>query len=374
MDFNFSEEQDMLRELASEILVAEVTPERVKAIEASGEFWDEALWSHLAEANLLGLALPEEQGGIGFGVLELCILLEEAGRVVAPLPLLPTQLAAIAIARHGSDAQRSAWLSPVSQGKVVLGAALTDAHSSDPLAPATRATQVDGGYRLDGAKRFVQAAERAARILIPASVEGRTRLFLLDPSSAGVSKTAQAVTNREPVYDLELSGAVVAEADALPELTESELSALHGLALIMTCALQLGVSSRALQLTAEYASERVQFKQPIGSFQAVQHRCADNFIDLAAMRWTLWRAAWMLANGQDAHREAMVAKFWAAEGGARIASTAQHLHAGMGVDLDYPIHRYFIWTKTLELSLGSATPQLVRLGLDMARTGPQESI
>jgi alkylation response protein AidB-like acyl-CoA dehydrogenase len=144
---------------------------------------------------------------------------------------------------------------------------------------------------------------------------------------------------------------------------------IHERATVAVCATQIGVCERALEITAEYARERVQFGVPIGSFQAVQHRCADCLIDLESIRWTTWRAVSRLARGLPAAREATVAKFWAADGGARIAST---VHAGLGVDLDYPIHRYFLWAKSLELELGAAAPQLVRLGRDMARTGPQE--
>jgi alkylation response protein AidB-like acyl-CoA dehydrogenase len=132
------------------------------------------------------------------------------------------------------------------------------------------------------------------------------------------------------------------------------------------------VSERALEITSGYVREREQFGVPIGSFQAVQHRSADGFIDLAAMRWTTWRAAWKLSEGLPAERETAVAKFWAADGGSRIANSAQHLHGGIGVDLDYPIHRYFVWSKALELTLGGATAHLVRLGRDMAQSGPQE--
>jgi alkylation response protein AidB-like acyl-CoA dehydrogenase len=116
----------------------------------------------------------------------------------------------------------------------------------------------------------------------------------------------------------------------------------------------------------------VQFGVPIGSFQAVQHRCADAFIDVDALRWCTWRAAWRLAEGLPAAREAAVAKFWAAEAGARVANAALHLHGGLGADVDYPIQRYFLWSRALELELGGAEPQLAWLGKDMARTGPED--
>jgi 3-oxocholest-4-en-26-oyl-CoA dehydrogenase beta subunit len=118
--------------------------------------------------------------------------------------------------------------------------------------------------------------------------------------------------------------------------------------------------------------ERIQFGVSIGSFQSVQHRAADCWIDLQAMRWTAWRAAVRLVEGQDVTRDTAVAKFWAAEGGSRIANAAQHLHGGMGVDVDYPVHRYFLWSKALELSLGSATPHLARLGRALAQSQPLE--
>ena len=147
---------------------------------------------------------------------------------------------------------------------------------------------------------------------------------------------------------------------------------MYGRRLAATCAHTIGVSERALEITAGDVGEREQFGVPIGSFQAVQHRAAEGYIDLEAMRWVTWRAAWKLSQGLSAERETAVAKFWAAEAGSHIANSAQHLHGGIGVDLDYPIHRYFLWSKALELSLGSAAPHLARLGRDMARTGPQE--
>jgi alkylation response protein AidB-like acyl-CoA dehydrogenase len=143
-------------------------------------------------------------------------------------------------------------------------------------------------------------------------------------------------------------------------------------AVVATCAMQVGVSERVLEVTSDYVREREQFGVPIGTFQAVQHRCADCYIDLEAIRWVTWRAVWMISRGVPATREAMVAKFWAAEGGVRIATAAQHLHGGIGSDVDYPTHRYFLWSKALELSLGSAMPQLARLGRELAQTGPQE--
>jgi len=376
MDFSFSEDQTMLRDLAREILEKEVTAERLKEVERAPDWFDRGLWSQLADANLLGLAAPEDLGGMGLGIEEVCLLLQEIGRAVAPVPLLPALvLASLPIAEFGSDEQRRAWLAPLASGEAILTGALLDPGSSDPCAPATTAKRSGGSWILEGEKRLVPAVHLAARVLIPATTDEGVGIFLVDPRADGVSLTRQRTSRGEPLFAMRLAGVGVDESELLGGDSGSGariLRWLHDRATVAVCATQIGVCERALEITAEYARERIQFGVPIGSFQAVQHRCADGLIDLESIRWTAWRAISRLARGLPAAREAAVAKFWAADGGARIASTAQHLHAGLGVDLDYPIHRYFLWSKSLELELGAAAPQLVRLGGDMARTGPQE--
>jgi alkylation response protein AidB-like acyl-CoA dehydrogenase len=228
---------------------------------------------------------------------------------------------------------------------------------------------------LDGRKLHVPALLLARRVLIPATTPDGPAIFLVDPRSPGVAITPQRTSTGEPLAILALAGVRVAAADVLGGASDSgaeQVAWLHQCALVATAALQVGVAEKALALTAEYVRDRVQFGVPIGSFQAVQHRAADCYIDLEAMRWVTWRAAWQLSRGLPATRETLVAKFWAAEAGARIAAAAQHLHGGIGSDVDYPVHRYFLWAKALELSLGAASPQLVALGRDMAAHGPEE--
>jgi alkylation response protein AidB-like acyl-CoA dehydrogenase len=236
--------------------------------------------------------------------------------------------------------------------------------------PATTAERNGQGWILAGEKRWVAALDRARRVLVPARTGDATRVFAVDPSAAGLTSERFVLTNGEPVWTVRLEGVRVDDADVLPG--DDAARRLYESAVVAHCAMQLGVSERALDMTAGYVRERVQFGVPIGSFQAVQHRAADAYIDLEAMRWTAWRAIERVAEGAPAGRECAVAKFWAAEGGARIAASAQHLHGGIGVDLDYPIHRFFLRSKALELALGGATAQLVRLGRDLAATGPAE--
>jgi alkylation response protein AidB-like acyl-CoA dehydrogenase len=375
MDFSFSEEQLSVRDLARGILDKEVSHERLKAIEA-GELWfDAPLWSTLAEAGLLGIAVPEEADGMGFGFQELCVLSEEIGRAVAPVPVLPTLvLAALPIARFGTDEQKTSLLKPMVAGEVLLTAALVDSGSSDLEKPATRARHEGNGWVIDGEKSFVPMAAQSRQILVPAATADGVAMFLIDPEADGVTLTESRLANGENIAWLKLDGVVAGEGDLLGGAVadgEAQLRWIYERALVAISAIQVGVSSRSLEITSGYVSERVQFGVPIGSFQAVQHRAANGYIDVQAMRWVMWRAAWTLSQDLPAGRAAMVAKFWAADGGSRLANSAQHLHGGIGVDRDYPIHRYFLWTKSLELMLGGVPHQLQDLGRDMAQSGPQ---
>ncbi len=371
MDFSFSEEQTTIRELAREILEAEAPIERVKEAERGAAWADPALWKSLAEANLLGIAVPEAQGGMGMGFPELCVLLEEVGRVVAPGPWLATLVhAGLPLAEFGSDAQKETWLPRLASGDAVLAGAWLDAHSADFAAPATTARADGDGFILDGTRIEVAGAGSAEVILVPAQIDGAVALFLVDPKTRGVNVHGAVGTTGEPLFRVVLEGARVAADARLPGEGAEQLRWLEPRILTAIAAMQAGVSDRAIRITADYTTEREQFGVPIGSFQAVQHRQADSFIDLEAMRWTMWYAAYRLNEGLSAEREARVAKFWAADGGARIAKACVHLHGGLGSDVDYPIQRYFLWSKSLELTHGGANANLAALGLDMAQTGP----
>ncbi|HSJ95523.1 MAG TPA: acyl-CoA dehydrogenase, partial [Myxococcota bacterium] len=274
-------------------------------------------------------------------------------------------------------AQRARWLAPLADGEALLGAALDDVAAEDVAQPGTRAFRDGKSFRLDGAKRLVPLGPRAARVLVPAAADDGTALLLLDPAAAGVRWTAARTSTGEPLFALELDGARVAGADRLDGAAGAAAASgataarfARDCGLLAACATQIGVSERAIEITTGHLRERVQFGAPIGSFPAVQQRAADAWIDLQAIRWTTWRAAWRLAEGLPATRELLVARFWAAEAGARIADTAQHLHGGLGVDVDYPIHRYFLWSRSLALCFGGAAPALARLGRELAASPP----
>jgi alkylation response protein AidB-like acyl-CoA dehydrogenase len=376
MDFTFTEAQTTVGDLARGILEREVTPERLKAAEAAPGRIDAALWATLAEANLLGVAIPEAQGGMGLGLLELLSLCEEVGRAVAPVPVLPALvLAGLPIARFGTEAQREAWLRPLAAGETLLSAAVGGIGPLEATRTSVRAKRDGAGWVLEGSVRFAPAARRTSAVLVPAAAAEGAGLFGVDPNAPGVTLEGRRLSTREPVFDLSLEGVRVGEGDLLGGVLDPEATPVvyaRACGALGACATQVGVSERALEITTRHLREREQFGAPLGSFPAVQQRAADAWIDLQAMRWTTWRAAWRLAEGLPAAREVRVARFWAAEGGSRIANTAQHLHGGLGVDVDYPIHRYFLWSKSLELAFGGAAPTLARLGRELAASGPPD--
>ncbi|OBH62131.1 acyl-CoA dehydrogenase [Mycobacterium colombiense] len=360
MDFSFTEEQETVGKVARQLFEHRATPEHLTDLESGPVRHDPALWRELAASDLLGIALPEAIGGSGGGFLDLGVLLAEVGWSVAPVPVYATLvLGADTIARHGDSAIQERYLPKVVDGSAILTAALAEPGNSDPTAPRTAARADGDTWILDGNKELVPAAQLADAIVVSARADDGAGLFVVDSQTDGVTVTAADTTDGEPYGDVELAGAI---GHRLGVDGARAVGSLYTRALVGLCAMQVGVAERALRLAASYTSEREQFGRPIGSFQAVQQRLADAFIDVEAIRWTTWHAAWLIAQGRPAGREASIAKFWAAEAGARVVASAQQVHGGMGIDVTYPLHRYFLWAKQIELSLGSASQQLARLG------------
>jgi 3-oxocholest-4-en-26-oyl-CoA dehydrogenase beta subunit len=369
LDFSFSDDQQALRALVDQILDDFATQERLTAVERERDWFDRDAWAALGRAGVLGAGLPEDLGGGGGGFLETAIVLESVGRHVAMVPVLASVVGgAMAIARFGDDAQRARWVGPAAVGDVILGAALQEPGNDDPTAPTTRADIGIDGWRVTGTKHCVPVAHLAERLLVPARAGVGTGVFLVDPSDPGVTLTRFTMTNGEPQYRVDFADA---PAEALGDPSDGGSIITFALEHLVCglCLTQVGVSEQALRMTAEHAATREQFGQSIALFQAVSQRAADAFIDTEAIRLTAWQAAWRLSAGLPAADEVAIAKFWAAEGGQRVAHAAQHIHGGLGADVDYPLRRYFTWAKVDELSLGSATRQLRALGRRMAASG-----
>jgi alkylation response protein AidB-like acyl-CoA dehydrogenase len=350
MDFSFTSDQEELRGLANRVLTDRCTPDHLKEV-AFGEGStgvDLELWNELAGLGLVGIGLPESAGGGGLGFFEVGIVLEEVGRAVAPIPALPVMaMAGPFLAQHAPDR-----LDGIASGDRIVTVALHELTGS-VSAPAL----VASGGSLTGVKTNVPFGTVADAFLVSAA-DG---VYLVEAAADGVTVERQDAVDDIPDALVTFDGAAgarIAGPEALAGLIEHGRT---GQAMIMA-----GVSAKAVEITAEYVKEREQFDRKIATFQAVAQRAADARIDSEAIKLTAWQAAMRIHDGLPAAEHSASAKYWAAEGGQRVVHAATHLHGGVGVDRDYPLHRYYLWTKKQELFLGGATESLLALGKELA--------
>jgi 3-oxocholest-4-en-26-oyl-CoA dehydrogenase beta subunit len=371
MDFSFSDEQEAVRDLAERIFTDLSTPERLRQFESEpdGDRFDRKLWGELAAAGLLGIALPEAVGGAGLGFVETGLLAEATGKSAAYVPTIETLVAAAAAVAHfGSEAQQRQWLPGVVSGETVLTTALVEL-GGVPGAPSVVAEREGDEWVLSGTKACVPSGMIADAVLVPARVEpDGVAVFIVDVSASGLGRQRQPTNTGQPEAVLSFSATRVGAGSLLGSV-EDGAGIVQWLVQRTTAALalaQAGAAAASLALVAEYTKTREQFGKPIATFQAVGQRAADAYVDTEAIRLTAWQAAWRIDEGLPAEKEVAIAKFWAADGGQRVVHAAVHLHGGVGVDREYPLHRYFLMTKHIELTLGGATEQLLQLGAALA--------
>ena len=361
MDFTRTEAAQDLSGLVGTIVDSVCTPDHQRTLDGLDQRFDRPLWRKLIDADILSAAAPESVGGGGYGVLEQTAILTALGRQLAAVPYLESVvLAAEALARFGSDGLRQNWAVPAVTADKVLTVALDGEFGQGPV----QAASSGDGFRLTGTRTQVPFGPVADAFLVPAETDSGTGVFLV--AADEVTVTPLHPPGQISSAEIELAGVqvdagrMVGDADTLAWLTTHR-------ALGLT-AYQLGVLQRALELTAEYARTREQFDRPIGSFQAVSQRLADGYIDLQGLRLTCQQASWRVSEDLPADVEVATAAFWAAEAGHRIAHTAVHVHGGVGIDTDHPVHRYFIAAKQNEFALGGATGALRAIGRDLADT------
>ncbi|MFI1852752.1 acyl-CoA dehydrogenase family protein [Streptomyces sp. NPDC020480] len=384
MDFTFTEEQQAAAEAAKAVFSSappDGVPSPALTPGAVADDLDRRLWGKAADADLLGLLLDPRYGGAGLDPIALCLVLREAGRVLARVPLLESTAAALAVQRYGGEELRSAVLPGAGRGELVLTVAPHGRTGHDAAELAVQARQDGGAWVLDGAQTAVPWAHTADRVLVPAHTgAGLTLLALVPRDLTGVTLAPQISTSGERLAEIRLDAVRLDGSEVLT--ADGAWEWLRHLLTTGTCALALGLGEAVLALTSSYTGKREQFGFPLATFQAVAVQAADRYIDLRAMEATLWQAAWRLAmetmdrDGAPAAPGALpiagdvaVAKIWAAEGVRRVVQTAQHLHGGFGAATDYPLHRYHAWAKQLELSLGPAAAHEEALG-DLLATHP----
>ena len=363
MDFTRTEAAQDLSGLVGTIFDSVCTPQHQRSLDDLDQRFDKDLWRKLIDADILSTAAPESLGGGGFGVLEQTAVLTALGRQLAAVPYLESVvLGAGALARFGSADLQQQWAAPAVAGEKIVTVALDGELGQGPV----QATASGDGFRLTGTRTLVPFGPVADAFLVPAETDAGTKIFLVAATDPGVAVTSLLTTGKNSSAELDLSGVevgadrVVGDADALAWLATHKT--------LGYSAFQLGVLERALELTAEYARTREQFDRPIGSFQAVSARLADDYIDIKGLRLALVQASWRLSEDLPADVEVATAAFWAAEAGHRVAHTTVHVHGGVGIDMDHPVHRYFITAKEVEFILGGATAQLRLIGRDLADT------
>ncbi len=361
MDFTYDEDLVAVRDLARQIFTDRATTDRVREVEASATHIDEELWQQLARAGLLGLALPESYGGAGLEPAALCVVLEEQGRTVAPVPLWSAGVSSLAVASFGSHGQRDALLAGAADGSMRLTLALEEFDGAAPASPRCAAVRTGEGWSLTGTKAVVPSPTGASHVLVSAtSVEGPA-MFLIPADGDGIVWEQTKTTTHDLAGHLTLTGAVA------EQLGDGEtLAAVLRVAAVALAAVQVGVADGALRLASTYLSTREQFGRPLATFQSAQHQLADCWIDIDAMRVTLWQALASL-DEPEAARAALVAKWWCDQAGLDVVHRAMHLHGGIGVDVDYPVHRNFLWGKQIASTLGGSAAALADLGAVLAR-------
>lgn len=371
MDFTFTEEQQAAVEAAKAVF-ADVAPDRVPSPAltpgAVAEEFDRPLWARLAGSDLLSLVLDEEHGGAGLDAIALCLVLREAARVLARVPLLEHCATAMAVQSHGAPELAAALLPGAGRGTLVLTVAAHGRTGHDPAELAVTARRADGDWILDGVQTSVPWAQSCDWIAVPAhDGEGGAVLALIPRVTDGLALADQYSTSGERLAELTLDGVRVPATRLID--APGAWERLRQLLATGTCALALGLGEAVLAMTSQYTSKREQFGFPVATFQAVAVQAADRYIDLRAMEATLWQAAWRLDAATDggggplpSAGDVAVAKIWASEGVRRVVQTAQHLHGGFGADTDYPLHRFHAWAKQLELQLGPAAAHEEALG------------
>ena len=357
LNLDFTEEQDMLREMVRGLLSQYASNEEVRAAEDDPVGYSTELWSQLASLDLLGLLLPAEYGGSEMSMLEGVIVYEEMGRALAPTPHLVSCVAAAgALVRAGSDEQRSEWLPRLASGEVIMTPAwLEPENSFGPRGVQLRAVADGDGFTLSGTKQHVYFAAAADRLLVLArtgDADDAVDLFLVDPSAAGVTLTQKMSISSDTQYRVDLDGVKVTVADRIGDAGTgwSTWERVMEEVMILAAALATGGTEHALDITVQYSKDREQFDKPLGAFQALSHNMADAKTALDGAKLMVYEAAWAHSQGRSLSSLAPMAKSFACTTYRDTTAMAQQIFGGVGFTLEYEIQLYFRRAKQLQIS------------------------
>ena len=360
MDLGLTEEQEILKNTARDFLEKEVPEEYVRRMEEDETGYSPEVWRKMAEQGWQGIIIPEDQGGVGFGFLDLIVLLEEFGRALVPGPFIPTMVAATAIMEGGNDEQKQQWLPKIADGSVIGTFALTEPSARfDAEGVELKATKEGNDYVLNGTKLFIPDAHVADLIVAVARTGGSGEqgisVFLVDGKAQGVSTEVLKTIAADKQCEVKFENVRVPAANLLGQEGQG-WDLVKRVMLKATCmeaAYLVGLAQMDFEISVNYAKERVQFGRPIGSFQAIQHKAADMVTDVDGARFIMYRAAWSVAeNEPDAEMQVSMAKAWVSDATRRVVAHGQQIHGGIGFTKDYKIQLYFRRQKRGELMWG----------------------
>lgn len=364
MHLSLTDQQELVRQSARDYLHDRFTRETLARIAADAGGCPESIWREMAGLGWMGLVIPEAYGGVGMGFLELALLLEEMGRVRPLSPFFSTVvLGALPILETGSEAQKRSLLPAIAAGDAVWTLAWLEEGASHDAGAIRCTAAADGeGYRIDGVKLFVPDAQRADHLLCIARMQGDARaeeslsVFVVDANSAGLRCTPCRGLNDDWLCEVRFDGVRV-PADRLlgrPGGGWSIASRLLDIAAVAKCCEMVGGARRVLEMTVAYAKERRQFDRPIGSFQAIQHHCANMLADVDASWIVSYEAAWRIAAGLPCAAQASMAKAWVGEAYRRVAALGHQVHGGVGLIDEHDLPRYFKAARVAGLAFGDA--------------------
>jgi alkylation response protein AidB-like acyl-CoA dehydrogenase len=360
MDLGLTETQEMIKNAARDFLEKEVPEKYVRDMEEDPRGYSPDVWRKMAEQGWQGMIIPEQYGGTGLGFLDLIVLLEEFGRALVPGPFIPTTLTALALLEGGSEEQKQQYLPRIASGELIGTLAITEPSARwDAEGIQLKAEKQGNEYVLNGTKLFIPDAHVSDLMVVAArtggsGTEGIT-LFLVDSKSPGISTELLKTIASDKQCEVRFENVRVPAANVLGQEGQGwkVLEPLELKATVCECAYLVGLAQMDFEISVNYAKERVQFGRPIGSFQAIQHKCADMVTDVDGARFIMYRAAWSVAEGEpDAALQVHMAKAWCSDATRRVVAHGQQIHGGIGFTKDYKIQLYFRRQKRSELMWG----------------------
>ena len=362
MDLGLSEEQELLKASARDFLQKECPKQLVKQLDESEEGYSPELWQKMAGLGWMGLPFPQEYGGEGGSFLDLAILLEEMGHNIVPGPYFSTiVLGGLAILATGSLTQKSEFLPRVCSGMLILTLALTEPSVRyDAAAVKTTAATRNGDYVINGTKLFVPDANVADYLLCVARTkedgnpEDGITVFIVDARSPGIKCTLLKTLARDKQCEVVFDNVTVPKENILGGLNRGwpVVEDVLEKATVAKCAEMVGGAQAALEMAVAYAKERVQFDRPIGSFQAIQHYCANMVSDVDGSRFVTHKAAWKVSEGLPAAMDVSVAKAWTSEAYGRVTLQGHQIFGAIGFTMDHDMHLYYRRAKAGEMMFG----------------------